>query len=161
MPLMQEETFDRGQEEEAILLEVALEQMYQCFQDDLNNKKGTHHKEESDKSTNKKRKSRRQMNKRRGKVSSPGVPHIPDLPAMVARTVSKEEAKSNPKCIEALDVEWGKLAKAKVWLNHEAEEWSKVRRKADKDEKEIHVGSLHELIVEKGSELKEGDINRK
>ena len=76
---------------------------------------------------------------------------------MVARTVSKWEARTNPECIKALDKEWKELEEAKVWLIHEVQEWSAVKTKAEREGREIHVGSLHELIVEKGSELKEDD----
>ena len=40
-------------------------------------------------------------------------------------------------------------------------EWHKVKSEADANKREVHVGSLHELIVEKGSELREDDPNRK
>ena len=41
------------------------------------------------------------------------------------------------------------------------QEWSAVRRGANKSGEQIHVGSLHELCVEKGSELEENDPGRK
>ena len=38
--------------------------------------------------------------------------------------------------------------------------WKEVVREARELGREVHVGSLHELVVEKGSELQEGDPNR-
>ena len=40
-------------------------------------------------------------------------------------------------------------------------EWQSVKKEAQVEQRENHVGSLHELLVEKGSELAEGDKNRK
>ena len=41
-----------------------------------------------------------------------------------------------------------KLEDAKVWLFSDVKEWSKVKRQAEREGKEVHAGSLHELIVE-------------
>ena len=103
MPTMQIDEFDKEMEDEARLIEVSLEQLYNCSQDYRDNtpntRAGTYPK--------KGKLSRKQRNKRRAKaLTGLNTPGIPDLPAMVARTVSKQEAQSNPKCIEALDKGW-------------------------------------------------------
>ena len=68
---------------------------------------------------------------------------------MVARTVSKAEARDNKDCQKAIQKEWDKLEQAKVWLKEHVREWKDVKEEARREGKEIHVGSLHELIVEK------------
>ena len=60
-----------------------------------------------------------------------------------------------------MDTEWKKLDDAKVWINTEVREWRDVKSEAVKDGREIHVGGLHELTVEKGSELQHDDPGRK
>ena len=91
----------------------------------------------------------------------PPLPPMPELPAMVARTVGKSEAASNEKCIKAVDDEWKKLTNASIWIESEVREWRDVKAEAAHEGREIHVGNLHELIVEKGSELKVDDPIRK
>ena len=54
-----------------------------------------------------------------------------------------------------------KLEDTKVWLIDDVREWREVRTEAANEGREIHVGGLHELTVEKGSELQPDDPNRK
>ena len=84
-----------------------------------------------------------------GPVRELPLPNIPELPAMVARTVGKAEASQNPLCKAALDKEWQKLADARVWIESDVREWRDVKNEAAKENREIHVGNLHELLVEK------------
>ena len=44
-----------------------------------------------------------------------------------------------------------------MWKYENARTWEEVIREARKEGREDHVGSLHELVVEKGSELQLGD----
>ena len=48
-----------------------------------------------------------------------------------------------------------------MWKDEDVRSWSEVIREARQEGREVHVGSLHELVVEKGSELQLGDKNRK
>ena len=108
MPLIDGTKLDRQIEDESRLLEVALENLYDCAQDNTETTSApvadTH---SGRRISNKRKKSRKERNKQRERMlSGLHVPYLPDLPAMVARTVSKLEAKTNPKCKEALDKAW-------------------------------------------------------
>ena len=81
--------------------------------------------------------------------------------ALVARTVGRAEYRQNPKALAALATEWGKLRKAGVWRDEDVREWADVKEQARREGRDVHIGSLHELLVEKGSELPEGDEKRK
>ena len=72
---------------------------------------------------------------------------MPDLPAMVARTVSKLEAKTNPKCKEALDKEWKKLENPEnpAWDLSSVREKKTVMAEAVMQKQAIHLGSLMAL----------------
>ena len=82
------------------------------------------------------------------------------LPAMVARTIMPQEARKRDDCEKVVMEEYNKL-RGKVWQEENVREWSSVVHEAKQEGREIHVGSLHELVVEKGSELPLGDKNRK
>ena len=73
--------------------------------------------------------------------------------AMVARTVGRAEVAKQPKAQAALQKEWDKLRDISgtgesAWDEVQVEEWSDVKAKC-KDWGELHIGSLHELCVEK------------
>ena len=74
---------------------------------------------------------------------------IEEVMAFVARTVSRKEYQNNPKACQALVVEWDKLRKAKVWNESDVREWKAVKSEAQREQRDIHVGSLHELLVGK------------
>ena len=57
--------------------------------------------------------------------------------------------------------EWDKLIVQKCWDAAKVREWKDVRREAGGDLENIHIGSLHELCVEKGSELPDGASGKK
>ena len=84
----------------------------------------------------------------------------PDLVA-VARSVSKAEMKLTPRALEAMDAEWERLRKIKTWMEDQVKEWSVVRDKAREDGETVHIGRLFPILVEKNSELAEGDPQRK
>ena len=73
--------------------------------------------------------------------------------AMVARTVKRDEVMNNPKARQACDEEWQKLEKQTCWDTTKVISWREVSKEARESGKEVHIGSLHELCVEKGSEL--------
>ena len=79
----------------------------------------------------------------------------------MAHTVTRKEFQHISKALAALVTEWDKLRSAKVWKECGVREWKDVKAEAQAEHRDIHVGSLHELLVEKGSELPEGDKNRK
>ena len=82
---------------------------------------------------------------------------IPLYPACVSRPVSKPEMFSKPDAMQAMKKEWGRLWDKKVWDHSGVREWSDVAREASKQGKEIHMGRLFGLCVQKGSELPDGD----
>ena len=75
---------------------------------------------------------RKRLQRKDGPIRELPLPNIPELPAMVARTVGKAEARQNPKCKQALDKEWQKLTDAKVWIESEVREWKDVKNEAAK-----------------------------
>ena len=85
----------------------------------------------------------------------------PLFPACVARPVSKTELFAEPGAVKALKTEWGRLWEKKVWDHDGVREWANVAREAASQGKEIHMGRLFGLCVEKGSELPKGDKRRK
>ena len=86
--------------------------------------------------------------------------------AMVARTVGRKEYNEQPKAREEMAKEWNKLRNINgdegvcAWDEADVREWQDVLSNS-KDKSKLHIGSLHELCVEKGSELEAGDPNRK
>jgi hypothetical protein len=95
--------------------------------------------------------------------------HSLPFAACVARPVSKSEVATNPAAQKAMDVEFEKLRtkthpKLKVpgcWDEKLVEEMSSVKSRARKQSKMMHFGKVFGICVEKGSELKVGDVHRK
>ena len=79
----------------------------------------------------------------------------------VARSVSKKEVREVLVADAACKKEWSRLEDIGCWDISRVKSWSQVKREADKRGDTIHVGSLHELCMEKGSELPEGDPQHK
>ena len=79
----------------------------------------------------------------------------------VARSVGKSEIRQQPKTEAACAAEWARLQEGNTWAVGTVQEWRDVKRKANESGGTIHVGSLHELCTEKGSELPVGDPGRK
>ena len=82
-------------------------------------------------------------------------PHQWPFNACVARPVGKAEIKAQPKAKAALQKEWDRLRLKKVWdLDPKGvRKWSDVAAEARREGKEVHMGMLYEICVEKGSEL--------
>ena len=76
--------------------------------------------------------------------------------ACVARPVNKAELNSHPKAREAVDKEWDRLREKKVWDEDFVREWDDVRAESKRTGKEVHMGYLFAICVEKNSEL---DVN--
>ena len=79
----------------------------------------------------------------------------------VARSVNKAEMKLSPKAMEAMNAEWSRHQKIKTWLEEKVENWSIVRDRARRNNKQIHIGRVFPILVEKNSELDENDPLRK
>ena len=82
-------------------------------------------------------------------------PHQWPINACVARPVGKAEIKAQPEAQKALQKKWDRLKIKKVWdLDPKGVfEWRDVAAKARREGKEVHMGMLYEICVEKGSEL--------
>jgi hypothetical protein len=89
------------------------------------------------------------------------VEHELPFSALVARPVSKAEVKTNPKAQEALQKEWDRLRMAGCWDESKVVEWGSVSKAARESGTKLHVGRIFAICVEKGSELPEGNPNRK
>jgi hypothetical protein len=81
--------------------------------------------------------------------------------AAVARSVNKEELRSNPAATRAAQQEWDKLRKVGCWDESKMREWDSVADEARRCGKKVHVGRVFEIVVEKGAELAFGDPARK
>ena len=80
---------------------------------------------------------------------------------MVARPVGKKEIEAQPKAQEAVQKEWQRLRDKRVWDESSVREWGDVAKEARDKGKEVHIGYLFGLCVEKNSELADGDPNKK
>ncbi len=76
--------------------------------------------------------------------------------AMISRMVSMSEVMKNTKAKVALDGEWTNLVTKPAWAQEKVEEWGTVSARARKAGKKVHVGRVHELCTEKGSQSSEG-----
>ena len=81
--------------------------------------------------------------------------------AFVARSVSKREVREQDKALQACLAEWVRLEDIKAWDVKAVREWWKVDREARENGETIHIGSLHEICIEKGSELPDGDPGKR
>ncbi|CAE8675163.1 unnamed protein product, partial [Polarella glacialis] len=88
---------------------------------------------------------------------------ISDQPfnAFVGRLLKNSEIKSDPAAQAAILSELGKLRAAGAWSESTVIEWSLVRDNAVRSGKKVHVGRLHAIATEKGSELPLGHPERK
>jgi len=96
---------------------------------------------------------------------------IPDyhLPynACVARPVPASERLSNPKAMESIAKEWHRLRNIKhhsgvgVWAEHKVEEFHVVQARYRKRNEKVHFARIFDICVEKGSELEDGNPEKK
>jgi hypothetical protein len=80
---------------------------------------------------------------------------------MVARLLTMKEVNSNPKAQQAILEEGEKLLKQGVWDLTSVREKRDVIRDATKNNKKVHFARIFPICSEKGSELPEGDPDRK
>ena len=72
-----------------------------------------------------------------------------------------KEIRNTPDAQGSLDVEWVKLESKPAWLYDKVREWDDVSSEAVRAKAKVHVGSIFELCVEKGSELPKENPLRK
>ena len=84
-----------------------------------------------------------------------------DFFATVARVLAKTEITKSPGASKALDVEWNKLLNKKTWDQNKVKECRSIVEEARRKGEKVHIGRIFEICTLKGSELPEGDPNRK
>ena len=84
-----------------------------------------------------------------------------DLFATVARVLTKTEIAKSPGASKALDIEWNKLLNKKTWDQNKVKECRSIVEEARRKGEKVHIGRIFEICTLKGSELPEGDPNRK
>ena len=81
--------------------------------------------------------------------------------ALVAKILQQPEIQRTPAAKAALDKEWQKLVDKGCWIEKQVREYDQVASEAQKKKLKVHFGRVFEICTLKGSELKEGDPNRK
>ena len=81
--------------------------------------------------------------------------------ALVARLVSQAEVDRTPDAKAAMDKEWKKLADKACWLEKKVKEYRDVAKQHQEDGTKAHFGRIFEICSQKGSELPDGDPNKK
>ncbi len=71
--------------------------------------------------------------------------------ALVARKVSRAEARREKKPQAALQVEWDRLRADRAWDERKVREWADVAAEARSRNKEAHVGMVFDICVGKES----------
>ena len=84
-----------------------------------------------------------------------------DLFANVAKVLTKHEISKSPGAQKALDAEWEKLLNKKTWDQSRVKECRSIVEDAKRKGEKVHIGRIFEICTLKGSELPEGDPNRK
>ena len=81
---------------------------------------------------------------------------LPHYNACVARTVKPAEVKTNIKAQAAMEMEWRRLrqvprkgGKVGVWDEDAVQEWSSVRRDAQKQNAKANVGLIFGIVLKK------------
>ena len=80
---------------------------------------------------------------------------------MVAELVKDKNALNSDGARQAANKEWTNLEGRTCWDLTRVCKWSDVKRQANKEKRIVHLGSLCELVYQKGSELPEGHPDRK
>ena len=84
-----------------------------------------------------------------------------DLFANVAKVLTKHEISKSPEAQKALDAEREKLLNKKTWDQARVKECRAIVDEAKRKGEKVHIGRIFEICTLKGSELPEGDPNRK
>ena len=82
------------------------------------------------------------------------------MPACVAQPVSRKVLRSNKKAQEAVAKEWKRLWQKGAFEAYSAfdvREWSDVAREARVTGKEVHMGIVFGIMVQKHAELPDSD----
>ena len=91
----------------------------------------------------------------------PRSEHHPAYNAMVARLLTMKDVNSNPRAQQAILEEGEKLLKQSVWDVNSVREKCDVIRDSMRLRKKVHFARIFPICSEKGSELPEGDPDRK
>ncbi|MCP4191077.1 MAG: hypothetical protein GY768_10670, partial [Planctomycetaceae bacterium] len=86
---------------------------------------------------------------------------VPLFNAAVARPVNRTEIASTPAAYLAMQEEWDRLRRKKVWDETVVREWADVAAEARRLGIEVHMGYLFGICVEKNCELPVGHPSRK
>ena len=81
--------------------------------------------------------------------------------ACVCRPVDRKEVKANPAAEKATQQEWDRFRAGKAWDEENPREWDEVAKEARQRKIEVHVGMIFGFVVEKNTDLPEGDPRRK
>ena len=77
------------------------------------------------------------------------MPDEPFFNACIARSVGKDESLKSVSALKAQDTEWSKLWDQRVWDETQHNNFHAVRYEAQNQGKEIHLGKLFGICVEK------------
>ena len=89
-----------------------------------------------------------------------GPPIFPG--ACVCRPVDRKEVKAKPTADMAIQQEWDRLRARNAWDEQNPREWDdEVAREAREKKIEVYFGMIFGFVVEKNTDLPEGDPRRK
>ena len=69
--------------------------------------------------------------------------------------------KAKPAADKAIQQEWDRLRARNAWGEQNPREWDDVAREAREKKIEVHCGMIFGFVVEKNTDLPEGDPRRK
>ena len=78
----------------------------------------------------------------------------------MARTLAKKERDSKLRALAALQAEWDKLRKRGVWDESKVQAWDSAASDARETGRQVHVGLICEMVVEKNSKRPASDPRR-
>ena len=81
--------------------------------------------------------------------------------AAVAKVLNKKEIAASKEAQASLDKEWDKLLNKKTWNQERVKECRRVVDEARRKGEKVHIGRIFEICTLKGSELPEGNPQRK
>ena len=99
--------------------------------------------------------------KQRHTTHQPRSEHHPAYNAIVARLLTSKEVNNNPKALQAILEECEELLKQGVWDVTSVREKHDVMKDTMRPNKKVHFARIFPIYSEKGSELPEGDPDRK
>jgi hypothetical protein len=81
--------------------------------------------------------------------------------ACVCRPVDRKEVSANPAATKAIQQEWDRLRARNAWDESNPREWDDVAREARVKGTEVYFGMIFGFVVEKNTDLPDGDPRRK